>query len=316
MSSGLSRHRGDRHRRPRRLLVAAGLPDPASSRPSTTSNYVDDHALAQITAALPLLGLPRDEQMRITRGDGEQIPASGFDDPQAMRMILLQILTGRRASEIRPCEFDCLSPATGRAAEAAQGEADRPVPLRPKQDRHRAGHHPRRPRGRRDHRGTAAWVRDRFPGSSPGTCSFSAPATGAATSPTRRAPTTFRLREFSDIVQVTDSKGRPVRLSHTHRFRHTKLTRLAELGLPIHVLQRYAGHATPTMSMHYIAQREEHAEQAFLATVKLRADGTRVALLPRGPRQPCTCSTAPTGSCPTAGACCPRCRPATRATPA
>ena len=30
------------------------------------------------------------------------------------------------------------------------------------------------------------------------------------------------------------------------------------------------------MSTHYIAQREEHAEQAFLATVKLRADGTRV----------------------------------------
>jgi hypothetical protein len=51
---------------------------------------------------------------------------------------------------------------------------------------------------------------------------------------------------------------------------------LAELGLPIHVLQRYAGHATPTMSMHYIAHRQEHAEQAFLATVKLRADGTRV----------------------------------------
>ncbi len=87
----------------------------------------------------------------------------------------------------------------------------------------------------------------------------------------------FRLREFSKIVQVTDSKGRPVRLSHTHRFRHTKLTRLAELGLPIHVLQRYAGHATPSMSMHYIAHREEHAEQAFLATIKLKADGTRVS---------------------------------------
>lgn len=54
------------------------------------------------------------------------------------------------------------------------------------------------------------------------------------------------------------------------------MTRLAELGLPIHVLQRYAGHATPTMSMHYVAQREEHAEQAFLATVKLKADGTQV----------------------------------------
>ena len=85
------------------------------------------------------------------------------------------------------------------------------------------------------------------------------------------------LREFSNIVQITDSKGRAIGLSHTHRFRHTKLTRLAELGLPIHVLQRYAGHASPTMSMHYIAQREEHAEQAFLATAKLKADGTRVS---------------------------------------
>ena len=84
------------------------------------------------------------------------------------------------------------------------------------------------------------------------------------------------LREFSDLAGFTDSKGRPVRLSHTHRFRHTRLTRLAELGLPVHVLQRYAGHATPTMTLHYIAQREEHAEQAFLAAAKLKADGTRV----------------------------------------
>lgn len=65
-------------------------------------------------------------------------------------------------------------------------------------------------------------------------------------------------------------------LSHTHRFRHTKLTQFVELGLPIHVLQRYAGHASPTMSTHYVAQREEHAEQAFLATSKLRTDGSRV----------------------------------------
>jgi hypothetical protein len=30
------------------------------------------------------------------------------------------------------------------------------------------------------------------------------------------------------------------------------------------------------MSMHYIAKREEHAEQAFVATTKFKADGTRV----------------------------------------
>ncbi|MCV7131226.1 tyrosine-type recombinase/integrase, partial [Mycolicibacterium vanbaalenii] len=86
------------------------------------------------------------------------------------------------------------------------------------------------------------------------------------------------LRTLSDLVQITDAKGQVVRLSHTHRFRHTRLTRLAELGLPIHVLQRYAGHATPTMTMHYIAARDEHAEQAFLATAKLRSDGTRIQL--------------------------------------
>jgi hypothetical protein len=70
--------------------------------------------MGQILAALPLLGLPREQQMLITRGDGTQLQANGFDDPQAMRMILMQILTGRRASEIRTCVFDCLTapPAT------------------------------------------------------------------------------------------------------------------------------------------------------------------------------------------------------------
>ena len=108
-------------------------------------------------------------------------------------------------------------------------------------------------------------------------CSCSAPGNRSGDKPYPSGTYNWMLREFSNIVKITDSKGRPVGLSHTHRFRHTKLTRLAELGLPIHVLQRYAGHATPTMSMHYIAQREEHAEQAFLATAKLRADGTRVS---------------------------------------
>src|SRR6202042_2092513 len=86
----------------------------------------------------------------------------------------------------------------------------------------------------------------------------------------------WMLNQFSALVEVTDGNGRAVKLSHTHRFRHTKLTRLAELGLPVHVLMRYAGHATPSMSMHYVAARQEHAEQAFLATAKLRADGTHV----------------------------------------
>jgi hypothetical protein len=193
-----------------------------------------------------------------------------------MRMILLQILTGRRVSEIRTCDFDCLSPVPDRTVDIAEGEqvarftyAQSKIDIAPEGILV-------------DHEVTAvieeqqAWVRERFPAVTPRFLFLQCTGNTHGTKPYPQGSYSTRLSVMSDLVQITDSKGRPVSLSHTHRFRHTKLTRLAELGLPIHVLQRYAGHATPTMSMHYVAQREEHAEQAFLATVKLKADGTRV----------------------------------------
>jgi integrase len=54
--------------------------------------------------------------------NGESRSVNGYGAPQLMRMLLLQMLTGRRASEICLCDFDCLSPATDRAVEAADGE--------------------------------------------------------------------------------------------------------------------------------------------------------------------------------------------------
>ncbi len=239
-------------------------------------HYIDDHALAQIPAALPLLGLARSQQMPITRGDGTQIVADGFDDPQAMRMILLQVLTGRRASEIRTCEFDCLSPAPKRVAQAAEGEevirfryAQSKIDVAPDSilvDREVAAVIEEQ----------QAWVRQCYPLLQPRFLFVQRTGNRGGDKPYPSGTYQWMLREFSKVVQITDSTGRRLQLSHTHRLRHTKLTRLAELGLPIHVLQRYAGHATPTMSMHYVAQREEHAEQAFLATAKLKADGSRV----------------------------------------
>jgi integrase len=247
-------------------------------RPALTDRYyVDDHALAQIPAALPLLGLPRGEQMPITRGDGTQMLAGGLDDPQAMRMILLQILTGRRASEIRTCDFDCLSPVPGKPV-AADGQqiarfsyAQSKIDIAPDSilvDREVIAIIEEQ----------QDWVRAKLPGITPRYLFLRRTGNNRGDKPYTSGTYNWMLREFSDIAQITDSKARPVRLSHTHRFRHTRLTRLAELGLPVHVLQRYAGHASPTMSMHYIAHREEHAEQAFLATVKLRADGTKIAI--------------------------------------
>ena len=239
-------------------------------------HYIDDRALAQIPSALPLLGLARDQQISITRGDGTKVLAAGFDDPQAMRMILLQVLTGRRASEIRTCEFDCLSPVPERTVQTA-GDAE-VVRFRYAQSKIDIA-----PDSILVDREVAAvieeqqqWVRTCLPGLQPRFLFVQRTGNRSGDKPYPSGTYNWMLREFSDVVRITDGKGRLLQLSHTHRFRHTKLTRLAELGLPIHVLQRYAGHATPTMSMHYVAQREEHAEQAFLATAKLRADGSRV----------------------------------------
>lgn len=241
------------------------------------TNYIDDHALAQITAALPLIGMPRTEQMTLTRGDGQTITADGLDDPQAMRMLLLQILTGRRASEIRTCDFDCLSAVPNPSGVGedqslarfhyAQSKID-VAPDTILVDREVTEVIAEQQR----------WAQTQVPDGRRRFLFIQRNGNRCGDKPYPPGTYNWVLRTLSDLVQITDAKGRAVRLSRTHRFRHTRLTRLAELGLPVHVLQRYAGHATPTMTMHYIAARDEHAEQAFLATAKLRADGTRIQL--------------------------------------
>ena len=198
-------------------------------------------------------------------------------------MILLQILTGRRASEVRTCDHDCLSPVA-EPRRRQNGEVTRfryaqsKIDIAP--DTILV-----------DREVTAvieeqqAWLREQLPG-----LPAAAPVPPAHRQQARQqavlrpAPITGSCASSATWPR-SPTAGPPVRLSHTHRFRHTKLTRLAELGLPVHVLQRYAGHATPTMSMHYIAQREEHAEQAFLAAAKLQGRRHPGAVLPRGPRR-------------------------------
>lgn len=239
------------------------------------TRYVDDHALAQITACLPALGEPAGQMVTVASGGGERV-LPGQGDPQLMRMLLLQILTGRRASEICLCPFDCLSPAAGSAIEAAEGEAV--ARFRYGQSKIDAAPDTIFV----DAEAVAVieeqqqWLRDRFPDHD---LPYLFPQRRANAHAAKHYGTSNYGRSlalFSKLAQVTDAAGQPVKLSHTHRFRHTKFTKLAELGLPVHVLQRYAGHSTPTMSMHYVARRDEHAEQAFLATRKFRADGTRV----------------------------------------
>ena len=186
------------------------IPHPTHVHDPEDRHYVDDHALAQIPRALPLLGLPRDQQMTITRGDGTQVLAPGFEDPQAMRMILLQILTGRRLQ--RDPHLRVRLPVTGsRRARRRPDRAEEVARFRYAQSKIDTAPDTiwstvRSPRSSRSSsNGSVNTSRVR---TTAGICSCSGPATAAATSPTRRRTYNWMLREFSDVVRITDSRGR------------------------------------------------------------------------------------------------------------
>jgi len=170
------------------------------------TRYVDDHALAQVTACLAALGEPADRTITVTSGGSTRV-LPGQDDPQLMRMLLLQILTGRRASEICLCPLDCLSPATGSAVDAA--ERDAVARFRYGQSKIDAA-----PDTILVDAETVAvieeqqqWLRDRFPGRDL-TCLFpqrSARAHGAK--PYGNASYGRALALFSQLAQITDAAG-------------------------------------------------------------------------------------------------------------
>ena len=163
-------------------------------------------------------------------------------------MILLQILTGRRAQRdphlrVRlPVPGPTARPApTARAARTVSRSSGSAMP-----------------RARLTSRPTPSWstgevaavieeqrqwIRDQFPEREHGvSCSCSGSATSRGRKPYSSGTYGRWLREFSAVGRDHRQHGPGGRGSATPTGSgHTKLTRLAELGLPIKVLQRYAG---------------------------------------------------------------------------
>jgi integrase len=81
------------------------------------------------------------------------------------------------------------------------------------------------------------------------------------------------LAAYSKMIDLRDSQGKPLSISRTHSFRHTRATNLLNAGTPIHVAMRYMGHKTPTMFMHYAQTLSTVAEHEFLRYQKLTSDG-------------------------------------------
>lgn len=90
-----------------------------------------------------------------------------------------------------------------------------------------------------------------------------------------------RLRELGERAEIRDGQGRAVNLGKLHRFRHTRATSLLNAGVPVHVLQRYLGHVSPRMTMHYAQTVRETHEREFLRFKNITADARELAVDPR-----------------------------------
>ncbi|MFE5597362.1 hypothetical protein [Streptomyces sp. NPDC056549] len=87
-------------------------------------------------------------------------------------------------------------------------------------------------------------------------------------------------------------------------------------GVPIHVVMRYLGHVTPTMTMHYAKTLAVTAEREFLRYKKVTADGRPAEVNTSDLYDLLHLDSALTACCQTAGACFRPGRSAPRATPA
>jgi len=226
---------------------------PGKPRPELGREVIDDDAMTQIMAGIALLGAPVSE--------------GGLGDEQAMRITMLVALLGRRVSEICLLDRDPLlpllpAPASSTAATDGQAAVAR---LRYQQTKIDGA-----PGTVLVDAAVVAIIREqqewagRFfagrgaPGETPKYLFLAGQMNRNGDRPYPGGTLHARLSELARRLDVRDSAGALVDFNRTHRFRHTVATNLLNSGVPIHVLQRYMGHLTPAMTMHYAQTLQSH----------------------------------------------------------
>lgn len=238
------------------------------------ASYFDDVTIGQVLAHAGVLAAPTTD--------------GGMGDEQAMRLLMLLVRTGRRVSELRLLDFDCLIALQG-LPERADSDA-LVAKLRYQQTKIE---------GAPDtifvdsevveiitaqREWVHAWTREmlRDPKAPPPRYLFLSTARNhRAEHPYPKTTLGQRLQTLAEQMDIRDGQGRPVRLSHVHRFRHTKATSLLNAGVPVHVVQRYLGHVSPRMTMHYAQTVRETHEREFLRYRKITADARELQIDPR-----------------------------------
>jgi integrase len=251
---------------------------PAADRPPLEGQVISAEAMTQIMAGTGMLGEPA--------GDG------GYGDEQAMRITLLAALLGRRINEICMLDPDPLLPLL-------------PLPGGPGQGRAKDGQAPaaklRYQQTKIDGAPDTVLVHDEVVAIIGEQQQWAAAHAAACCAPGIRPKYLFLAaqmnrngdRPYSDRtlrglltrlaarLGIRDDAGALIDFNRTHRFRHTAATSLLNAGVPIHVVQRYLGHLTPAMTMHYAQTLAETAEAEFLRFRKLTADARPVQADPR-----------------------------------
>lgn len=238
--------------------------------------------LRRMLTYLDVLGAGTDQRVTITSDDDSIAVLPGLGDPQAMRIWLLQAMTGRRASEILMLDFDPLTAISSIEADPAE-ESQFVARLRYQQTKidgidptilveqaivniiteqqrwHRTTHPACTPRY------LFAGLRHNHRGDQP------------------RTYTSYQdaLARLDDQHGLTDTAGHPLRFTQTHRLRHTRATELLNDGVPFHVVQRYLGHKSPEMTARYAATLAATAEVEFLKHKKIGAHGAAIDISPR-----------------------------------
>ena len=239
------------------------LPRPARRDPAL--DIIDDTAMAKIMAGIGLLGEKA--------GDG------GLDDPQAMRIMMLQARLGRRINEILMLDADPLLPLAP-SPQAAPEPGAMTARLRYQQTKIDGAPDTILVDAeivaiiRAQQQWAATWLDERAaPGTRPRYLFLGLLFNRNADRPYVAATLHKALTELARRLDIRDSAGRLVDFRRTHRFRHTRATSLLNAGVPIHVVQRYLGHLSPAMTMHYAQTLAETHEAEFLRYRKLTADG-------------------------------------------
>lgn len=240
---------------------------PRLTNAKASGMVLEDTVMQQIAERGCLLAQPKEE--------------GGFADLQAFHILMLLMRTGRRAHEILMMDFDPLEPILGTTRSGDPDDAGFVARLRYQQTKVDSDSTPTIPvdaeivtiiRAQQKHARSMMADFDN-PDVTPKYLFLAGTGNRLGNKPYSMATMHDKFNKLTDVLNLTDSAGRKVNISKTHRFRHTAATNLINAGVPLHVVMRYFGHLSPDMTLHYAVTSAQTMEEEFLRFKKVTRDG-------------------------------------------